>query len=63
MVSPGLIDTDMTKELPLAQLLQAVPAGRLGTVAEVAAATAFLCSSESGYITGQVLGVNGGLYT
>ena len=63
VVSPGLIDTDMTRDLPLAQLLQAVPAGRLGTVAEVAAAAAFLCSPQSGYITGQVLGVNGGLHT
>ena len=63
VVAPGLIDTDMTKDLPLAQMLQAVPAGRLGTVDEVAAATAFLCSRDAGYITGQVLGVNGGLYT
>jgi 3-oxoacyl-[acyl-carrier protein] reductase len=63
VVAPGLIDTDMTKDLPIAQMLQAVPAGRLGTVDEVAAATAFLCSHDAGYITGQVLGINGGLYT
>jgi len=63
VVAPGLIDTDMTKDLPLATMLQAVPAGRLGTVEEVAAATSFLCSQDAGYITGQVLGVNGGLYT
>jgi NAD(P)-dependent dehydrogenase (short-subunit alcohol dehydrogenase family) len=43
--------------------LQAVPLGRLGTVKEVAAAVSFLCSPDAGYITGQVLGVNGGLYT
>lgn len=63
VVAPGLIATDMTKGLPLEQMLQAVPLGRLGTVDEVAAAVAFLCSRDAGYITGQVLGVNGGLYT
>jgi 3-oxoacyl-[acyl-carrier protein] reductase len=63
VVAPGLIDTDMTKGLPLEQMLQAVPLGRLGTVDEVAGTVAFLCSRDAGYITGQVLGVNGGLYT
>jgi 3-oxoacyl-[acyl-carrier protein] reductase len=63
VVAPGLIDTDMIKGLPLEQMLQAVPLGRVGTVDEVAAAVGFLCSPEAGYITGQVLGVNGGLYT
>ena len=62
VVAPGLIDTDMTKDLPLEQMLTAVPLGRLGKVQEVAAAVAFLCSPDAGYITGQVLGVNGGLY-
>jgi 3-oxoacyl-[acyl-carrier protein] reductase len=62
VVAPGLIDTDMTRELPLEQMLTAVPLGRLGRVEEVAAAVAFLCSPDAGYITGQVLGVNGGLY-
>ena len=47
----------------LEQMLQAVPLGRLGTVDEVAGTVAFLCSRDAGYITGQVLGVNGGLYT
>ncbi len=63
VVAPGLIDTDMTKELPLEQMLQAVPLGRVGTVQEVAAAVAFICSPDAGYITGHVLSVNGGLYT
>jgi 3-oxoacyl-[acyl-carrier protein] reductase len=63
VVAPGLIDTDMTRDLPLEQMLQAVPLGRLGRVEEVAATVAFLCSQDAGYITGQVLGVNGGLYT
>jgi 3-oxoacyl-[acyl-carrier protein] reductase len=63
VVAPGLIDTDMTKGLPLEQMLQAVPLGRMGTVEEVAGTVAFLCSRDAGYITGQILGVNGGLYT
>jgi 3-oxoacyl-[acyl-carrier protein] reductase len=63
VVAPGLIDTEMTKGLPLEQMLQAVPLGRLGTVNEVAGTVAFLCSPDASYITGQVLGVNGGLYT
>ncbi|MBA2481617.1 MAG: 3-oxoacyl-ACP reductase FabG [Planctomycetes bacterium] len=63
VVAPGLIDTDMTKGLPLEQMLQAVPLGRLGTVAEVAAAVSYLCSPDAGYVTGHVLAINGGLYT
>jgi 3-oxoacyl-[acyl-carrier protein] reductase len=63
VVAPGLIDTDMTKNLPLEQMLQAVPLGRLGTVHEVAAAVSYLCSPDAGYVTGHVLSVNGGLYT
>jgi len=62
-VAPGLIDTDMLQGLPLEQMLQAVPAGRVGTPEEVAHAVSFLCSPLAGYITGQVLGVNGGLVT
>jgi 3-oxoacyl-[acyl-carrier protein] reductase len=63
VVAPGLIDTDMTKGLPLEQMLQVVPLGRLGKVEEVAAAVSYLCSPDAGYVTGQVLSVNGGLYT
>ncbi len=62
-VAPGLIATDMTTGLPLDQMLQAVPMGRIGTADEVAHAVSFLCSPGSSYITGQVLGVNGGLVT
>ena len=51
VVAPGLIDTDMTKDLPLEQMLQAVPLGRLGRVEEVAATVAFLCSQDADYIT------------
>lgn len=62
-VAPGLIATDMIKDLPLERMLPAVPLGRVGTAEEVAHAVAFLCSPLAGYITGQVLGVNGGLVT
>ncbi|HYE05263.1 MAG TPA: 3-oxoacyl-ACP reductase FabG [Planctomycetota bacterium] len=63
VVAPGLIDTEMIQGLPLEQMLAAVPAGRLGTPREVAAVVAFLCSADAAYITGQVIAVNGGLYT
>lgn len=61
-VSPGFIETDMTKDLPKAEILKMVPLRRFGTCEEVAAAVAFLCSDEASYITGQVLNVNGGVY-
>lgn len=60
-VAPGLIDTEMTAGLPLEEALKVVPAGRVGTVDEVAATVAFLCSDEAAYITRQVIGVNGGI--
>ncbi len=61
-VSPGFIETDMTKDLPKAEILKMVPLRRFGTCEEVAAAVAFLCSDEASYITGQVLNVNGGVH-
>ena len=64
-VAPGFIDTDMTKALPEAQreaLLKEIPLQRLGQPEEIAAAVAFLASSEGGYITGETLHVNGGMY-
>jgi len=61
-VAPGLIDTDMLDdELPIEEMLKMVPAQRMGTPEEVAAAVHFLMSAEAGYITRQVLAVNGGL--
>lgn len=64
-VAPGFIDTDMTKALPDVQrdaLLVKIPLARLGSVDEVAATVAFLASSHAGYITGQTINVNGGMY-
>ncbi len=64
-VAPGWIDTDMTRGLSPEQLdamRSRVPLDRAGTPADVAAAIAYLCSEEAGYVTGQVLRVNGGMY-
>ena len=62
-VAPGFIDTDMTKDLPQEELKQLIPVGRFGHPEEVAAAVAFLVSEDAAYITGEVISVNGGLYT
>ncbi len=60
-VAPGLIETDMIKEVPLEHVMPRIPAQRLGQPAEVAALVAFLASEAAGYITGQVISVNGGM--
>ena len=60
-VAPGLIDTDMTQDLPMDEVLKMIPARRVGTADEVAAAVSFLVGEEAGYITRQVISVNGGL--
>lgn len=60
-VAPGLIETDMVKDLPMEQMLQAIPAGRAGTPEEVAAVVRFLMSADASYVTRQVIAVNGGL--
>ena len=65
VVAPGLIDTDMTKAVTdraQGEWASQIPLGRIGTVADVAAAVCFLASDEASYITGQVLAVNGGMY-
>jgi 3-oxoacyl-[acyl-carrier protein] reductase len=64
-VAPGFIDTDMTRELPDAQrdaLLSAIPLGRLGRPEEIASVVAFLASDVAGYVTGETVHVNGGMY-
>jgi 3-oxoacyl-[acyl-carrier protein] reductase len=63
-VAPGFVLTELTQDLPeplQAQIRTATPLGRFGTTEEVADAVAFLASDEAGYITGQVLAVDGGL--
>ncbi|MBN2909400.1 3-oxoacyl-ACP reductase FabG [Polycladomyces sp. WAk] len=65
-VAPGAIETDMLRaqlaEEERSALVGEIPVGRLGQPADVAALTAFLCREEAGYLTGQVLHVNGGWY-
>lgn len=61
VVAPGLIDTDMLKDVPLEHVMPKIPAARLGTPQEVAALVAFLAGDSASYITGQVLSVNGGM--
>ena len=62
-IAPGFIATDMTKELDEAELKKLIPLGRFGKPEEVAALTSFLASDDAAYITGQVISINGGLYT
>lgn len=65
-VSPGVVLTDMAKrEIDSeegAEKLRTIPVGRVGSTDEIAAVVAFLCSEEAGYITGQTINVNGGMY-
>lgn len=62
-VAPGFIRTDMTEGLNEKELIAMIPAKRFGTPEEVANAVAFFASPDAGYITGQVLSINGGLYS
>jgi len=64
-VSPGYTETDMTSGMPASAVdvvKNMIPMGRMGTPAEIAAAVVFLASPQASYITGQVIGVNGGMY-
>ncbi len=64
-LAPGYVETDMTEKLGggfLENAVQAIPMKRMGTAEEIAAAAAFLCGAEAGYITGAVLQIDGGLY-
>lgn len=62
-IAPGFIKTDMTEGLDEEALKQQIPMRRFGTPQEVADAVAFLVSPQAGYITGNVISINGGLYT
>ena len=62
-IAPGFIKTDMTEGLDEATLKKTSPANRFGNPEEVAHAVAFLASADAGYITGNVISINGGLYT
>ena len=62
-VAPGFIKSDMTADLPEAELKKMVPVGRFGEAEEVAELVAFLVSDAAAYITGEVISINGGLYT
>jgi len=65
VVAPGLIDTDMTRDLPdkvKDEWAAQIPFGRLGSAEDIAGAVCFLASDEASYITGHVLSVNGGMY-
>src|SRR5690606_4318047 len=65
VVAPGFIDTDMTRDLPAEAkeaMLAQIALGRLGEPADIARAVAFLAGPDAGYITGETLHVNGGMY-
>lgn len=62
-VSPGLIETEMTKDVPHGEVMKLIPQGRFGKPEEVANVVGFLASEDSSYINGSVIKVNGGFYT
>ena len=62
VVSPGLIETEMIEKLPLDKILPLIPLGRVGKVSEVSGIVRFLLSEDAGYITGQVISANRGMY-
>lgn len=61
-VAPGLIETEMTEDLPIDEVLKMIPMRRVGCVDEVAGTVSFLLSEDAAYITRQVISVNGGMY-
>lgn len=60
-VAPGVVETQMVADLPMDEVLKMVPMRRLGKPAEVAGVVSFLCSADAGYVTRQVISVNGGM--
>jgi 3-oxoacyl-[acyl-carrier protein] reductase len=61
VVAPGLIETDMIKDAPVAEIKKMIPMARLGKPEDVASVIRFLCSTDASYVTGQVIGINGGI--
>ena len=61
-IAPGVIDTDMIKEIPADEIKKLIPMKRIGSAKEVASLANYLMSEDASYITGQVISVNGGLY-
>lgn len=61
-IAPGVIDTDMIKDVPLDEVKKLIPMKRVGQAKEVASLANYLMSEDASYITGQVISVNGGLY-
>jgi 3-oxoacyl-[acyl-carrier protein] reductase len=61
VVAPGLIETEMIKNAPVAEIKKAIPMERLGKPEEVARVIRFLCSDDASYMTGQVISINGGI--
>jgi len=62
-VAPGFIESDMTHDLPVEQLKMMIPMNRFGKAEEVAHVVSFLASDKSSYITGEVININGGIYS
>ena len=60
-IAPGFIETEMVDGLPVKEISKTIPAGRFGKPEEVASAVVYLCSKDAGYVTGQVIGINGGI--
>lgn len=60
-IAPGIIETDMTKDLPMEEIKKIIPARRIGTGREVASLAAYLLSEDAAYLTRQVISVNGGM--
>jgi 3-oxoacyl-[acyl-carrier protein] reductase len=60
-VAPGIIEMQMTEQIPMDEAMKLIPMRRVGRPEEVAAAVSFLCSDEAGYVTRQVISVNGGM--
>ena len=63
VVAPGVIETEMTENLPKDKILPLIPLQRIGTAEDVASVVNFLCTEEHMYVHGQVIGINGGLVT